>query len=193
LLKALIPAFEVAPAGIVVDFSGDPAIAAVRLARLKAEDVAAAMPGEFVIGADTIVHDGTRPYGKPEDAAHAAAMLTRLRGHPHRVLTGIALMVPSGECRTALSDSAVTLAALTDAEIAAYVASGRPMDKAGAYAIQDEDVPTVANLDGCYCGVMGLPLWKLRVLLLDAGLATAAPHGVLSRCAACPERPTTMA
>jgi septum formation protein len=80
------------------------------------------------------------------------------------------------------------MAALPDAAIEAYVASGRPLDKAGAYAIQDEDVPTVASWSGCYCAVMGLPLWRVRVLLEQAGVRCGSPDAAFARCAACPER-----
>ena len=144
-------------------------------------------PGAAVLGADTIVHDGERAYGKPTDADAAVAMLRALRGKPHLVVTGIAVVSASGAASD-VSTSEVTLANLTDETIAAYVASGRPLDKAGAYAIQDEDVPTVDALDGCYCSVMGLPLWRLRALLATAGVATPEPHDTLPRCAACPER-----
>ena len=77
---------------------------------------------------------------------------------------------------------------MDDAAVDAYVASRRPLDKAGAYAIQDEDVPTVAALHGCYCSVMGLPLWRTRDLLADMGVLAREPHLALPRCAACPER-----
>jgi septum formation protein len=78
---------------------------------------------------------------------------------------------------------------MDDEAVERYVASGRPLDKAGAYAIQDEDVPTVASLEGCYCCVMGLPLWRLRALLLEAGVNARKPHQRIPRCATCPERP----
>ena len=82
----------------------------------------------------------------------------------------------------------MTLAGLDDGTIAEYVASGRPLDKAGGYAIQDEDVPTVHSLEGCYCGVMGLPLWLTRGLLQARGISCADPSATFPRCAVCPER-----
>ncbi len=188
LLAALVSEFEVLASGADEDFTGDPAEAALRLAQLKAEEVAQRYSGAIVIGADTIVHDGARPYGKPEDGPDAERMLRALRGRTHTVFTGVAVVNATGSCRTAVSRTAVTLNDLSDEQVEAYVASGRPMDKAGAYAIQDEDVPTVASCEGCYCGVMGLPLWQLSRLLHEAGLEPAEPSLALGRCSVCPER-----
>ena len=165
----------------------DPRDDARRLAREKASAVARRHPGAVVVGADTIVHDGERAYGKPGDEETATAMLRALRGKPHLVVTGIAVVSASGAASD-VSASDVTLAELSDETIAAYVASGRPLDKAGAYAIQDGDVPTVSALDGCYCSVMGLPLWRLRTLLATAGVVAREPHHTLPRCGGCPER-----
>jgi len=187
LLRALIDDFAVDPAGIAEHTTDDPRADARRLAREKASAVARRHPGAVVIGADTIVHDGERPYGKPSDPDDAVAMLRALRGKRHVVLTGIAA-VSAGGAASAVSTSEVTLADLGDEAVATYVASGRPLDKAGAYAIQDEDVPTVAGLNGCYCSVMGLPLWRLRTLLAAAGVTACEPVEALPRCGPCPER-----
>ncbi len=187
LLRALLDDATVDPAAIDERTTDDPRADARRLAREKASAVSRRHPGAVVLGADTIVHDGERAYGKPGDADTALAMLRVLRGKTHRVVTGIAVVSASGAASD-VSTSEVTLSSLADETIAAYVASGRPLDKAGAYAIQDEDVPTVAMLDGCYCSVMGLPLWRLRALLATAGVVTREPHHALPRCAACPER-----
>lgn len=187
LLRALLAAFAVDPAGIDERAHGDPREDARRLAREKAETVARRHPRAIVVGADTIVHDGARSWGKPRDAAVAVAMLRALRGREHLVATGVALVWPGGAAGEA-SVAAVRLADLPDAAIAAYAASGRPLDKAGAYAIQDEDAGVVAALDGCYCAVMGLPLWRLRAMLARAGASAAEPHRTFARCAACPER-----
>ena len=187
LLRALLDDATIDPADIDERTTDDPRADARRLAREKASAVARRHPGAAVIGADTIVHDGERAYGKPADEEEAVAVLQTLRGKAHLVVTGIAVVSASGAASD-VSASNVTLAELDDDTIAAYVASGRPLDKAGAYAIQDEDVPTVANLDGCYCSVMGLPLWRLRALLATAGVVTREPHEALPRCAACPER-----
>ncbi len=189
LLAALLTEFDVVPSK--VDESPvpeDPVQGAVALAVQKARAVAGRHPDAVVIGADTVVHDGTRDYSKPHDAADAIATLKALRGRDHRVVTGVAVIL-NGEERTATSIATVRLCTLGDEAIAHYVASGRPLDKAGAYAIQDEDVPTVERLDGCYCSVMGLPLWTLRGLLRDAGVDSHDPGRSISRCACCPDRP----
>ena len=187
LLSALLAEFVVEAAGIDERTTDDPRADARRLAREKASAVARRHPGAVVIGADTIVHDGERAYGKPGDPETAIAMLRALRGRTHLVATGVAIVSASG-AGSGVSTSEVTLADLDDDVIAAYVASGRPLDKAGAYAIQDEDVPTVSALDGCYCSVMGLPLWRLRALLATAGVVAHEPHHALARCEGCPER-----
>ena len=187
LLKALLDEATVDPADLDERTTDDPRADARRLAREKASAVARRHPGAVVIGADTIVHDGERAYGKPGDAETAVGMLRALGGKPHLVVTGIAVVSASGAA-SEVSASRVTLPDLDDSAIATYVASGRPLDKAGAYAIQDEDVPTVTALDGCYCSVMGLPLWRLRALLATAGVVAREPHDTLSRCVGCPER-----
>ena len=187
LLQALLDNVVVDPAAIDERTTDDPRADARRLAREKASAVARCHPGSVVIGADTIVHDGERGYGKPGDDETAIAMLRALRGKPHLVVTGIAVVSANGAASD-VSAADVTLANLSDETVAAYVASGRPLDKAGAYAIQDEDVPTVSAFEGCYCSVMGLPLWRLRTLLATAGVVTREPHHALPRCAGCPER-----
>ncbi|MXW25654.1 MAG: septum formation protein Maf [Dehalococcoidia bacterium] len=187
LLRALLDEFVVEAAGIDERTTDDPRADARRLAREKASAVARRHPGAVVIGADTIVHDGERAYGKPGDPETAIAMLRALRGRTHLVATGIAIVSASGAA-SAVSSSQVTLVDLSDDALAAYVESDRPLDKAGAYAIQDEDVPTVSALDGCYCSVMGLPLWRLRALLATAGVVADEPHHALPRCEGCPER-----
>jgi septum formation protein len=187
LLAALVAEFDVAPSDIPEDAGGDPVDDAVRLATAKALAVARHEPDAVVIGCDTIVHDGVRSYGKPADAADAVRMLRALRGRPHRVVTGVAVAF-DGKVATGHSEAAVTLGDLGDKAIARYVASGRPLDKAGAYAIQDDDVPTVTRLEGCYCCVVGLPLWRLRALLIEAGNECAKPGDAYQRCRNCPER-----
>ena len=186
LLPALAVAFEVIPAG--VDESGEDEDAA-RLARAlalrKARAVAASRPGDAVIGADTIVVlDGSR-LGKPRDAAEARAMLGALRARAHEVVTGVAV-VASGVEATASATTAVTMREYADAEVARYVARGEPFDKAGGYAVQDLEFAPAATVDGCRCAVIGLPLWTLRRLLLDAAIE-ALPPG-LPDCLACPHR-----
>lgn len=187
LLAALVRDFEVMPADVPEPLSGDPHENARRLAGDKAAFVAKQHPGAVVIGADTIVHLNGRSYGKPAGAADAVRILRELRGREHHVVTGIAIASPGG-LQVASSETVVHMAPLADDAVAAYVASGRPLDKAGAYAIQDADVPTVATWEGCYCNVVGLPLWRLRGLLSAAGVASAEPHLSMKRCDGCPER-----
>ncbi len=187
LLRALVPDFDVVVSDVPEAMTGDPVADSMRLAQAKAEAVAAQHAGAVVIGADTIVHDGVRAYGKPASPDDALAMWKLLRGKTHRVITGVAV-VCEGQVWAGHSQAHVELSMLSDVDVARYVASGRPLDKAGAYAIQDQDVPTVARLDGCYCCVVGLPLWRLRGLLRAAGVECALPANVFERCATCPER-----
>ncbi|MBS0414583.1 MAG: septum formation inhibitor Maf [Proteobacteria bacterium] len=122
-----------------------------------------------ILCADTTVALDDRIYGKPEDAPDAARMLAELSGHEHQVLTAVALQ--AGERRlAALSVSRVRFAAMTAAQIAAYVASGEPMGKAGAYAIQGPVAQYVENLNGSYTGIMGLPLFETARLLRAVGV-----------------------
>ncbi|HML99241.1 MAG TPA: Maf family protein [Tepidiformaceae bacterium] len=186
LLRALFDEFEVVPSEIDEPFGHDPVADAESLALAKAREVARANSGVVVIGADTIVFDELRAYAKPADEADALAIWRALRGRVHRVVTGIAV-VGRGFERTGHAISEVELANLDDAAVRAYIASGRPMDKAGAYAIQDTEVGTVARLEGCYCNVVGLPLWRLRELLMSAGAACAEPAARRPGCASCPD------
>lgn len=189
LLKALIDTFEVLPSDVPEPFTGDPHHDAVLLATEKARAVSALRPHAVVIGADTIVFEGSNLYGKPLDSADATAMWRALRGREHGVVTGVAV-VEGGDADAGWSEARITLSNLSDPQIAAYVASGRPMDKAGAYAIQDDDVPTVAAREGCYCSTMGLPLWRLKRMLEARGIVCREPGETIPQCAACPERDT---
>jgi septum formation protein len=128
-----------------------------RLAEAKAAAVAARHPDAVVLGADTtVVLDGDI-LGKPIDAADAVAMLTRLQGRAHDVLTGVAVTGPAGG-DSAIARTQVWFAAMTAAEIVAYVATGEPMDKAGAYGIQGRASCYVTRIDGSHPNVMGLPV-----------------------------------
>ena len=192
LLAALGMPFAVAVAEVdeSVQPGEAPAAAALRLARLKAEVVAGRTPdGAVVLGADTVVALGDRIFGKPADADEAAAMLRALRGRTHTVITGVAL-VDRQRARICVDapSTAVTMRAYTDTEIAASIAAGTPFDKAGAYAIQDEAFAPVARIDGCYCNVVGLPLWTLWLLLreLRPKLHPNPPSDIRRICVACP-------
>ncbi|RLK56794.1 septum formation protein [Stenotrophomonas rhizophila] len=121
-------------------------------------------PEAVVLGSDTeVVLDG-RVFGKPADAADACAMLRALAGRTHQVMTAVAL-VAAGREQSVLVVSEVTFAAIEEDRIAAYVASGEPMDKAGAYAIQGGAERYIRHLAGSYSGVMGLPLQQTEQLL----------------------------
>jgi septum formation protein len=127
------------------------------------------LPPAPILCSDTTVALGRTIYGKPADARDAARMLRELAGHTHRVLTAVA--VQAGRRRLAtLSDSRVTFAALTPAQVRAYVASGEPMGKAGAYAVQGRAAAHIARIAGSYTGIMGLPLHETAGLLRAAGL-----------------------
>ena len=148
-----------------------PAVHVERLARAKAMAGIAAAAGDPVIGADTVVVVDDDVLGKPADRDDALAMLDRLSGRRHDVLTAVALgtSVDTIDCR--LSVSHVTFRTLGAEEIAAYWDSGEPADKAGAYAIQGRAALFVTRLEGSYTGVMGLPLFETGELLRAAGLA----------------------
>ena len=135
----------------------------------------------FVLGADTIVVDGTEILGKPQDQMDAARILKQLRGKTHKVLSGIALYnLSTGEIQTRLVCTEVVMREYTDDEIQDYIASGDPMDKAGAYGIQNSDFNPAPDFFGCFANVMGLPLCHLAVLMKEMGIET--DHRVADRC-----------
>jgi septum formation protein len=124
----------------------------------------------IVIGADTVVEIDGDVLGKPGTAEAARAMLERLSGTGHRVLTGLAMLrAPDGDARIAVERSDVRFAVLTPGEIAEYVAMGEPLDKAGAYGIQGFGGRFVERIDGCYFNVVGLPLALVYRTLKDLG------------------------
>ncbi len=168
---------------------GRPERVARRLAALKAAAVDAGRSKATVLAADTLVVYRGNLLGKPSDAAEAEAMLGLLRGRTHRVITAVAVL-PSGRRRPIVDHAVtrVTMRRYRDAEIDAYIARGDPFDKAGAYAIQDERLAPVARFDGCYCNVVGLPLWTALRLLSRAGLdiTHVTAERLLTRCAVCP-------
>lgn len=149
----------------------DPAVDVVETAMLKASAVAKVAPaGVVIVAADTtVVLDGER-LNKPMDAAHARRMLKRLRGRDHQVFTGIVLLkTGTTEIVSDVAAIDVPMRDYSDDEIEAYVASGDPLDKAGAYAIQHPEFRPVVGLSGCYAGVMGLPLCHLTRALRRLG------------------------
>jgi septum formation protein len=147
---------------------GPPAAALAAVALDKARVVAGRWTADraVIVGADTeVVLDG-RYMGKPRDAADAVRILSALSGRMHEVITGVALVeAPPGREATAAVTTRVTMTAATQEEIAAYVATGEPFDKAGGYAVQGLGARLVARVDGCLTNVVGLPLETMRRLL----------------------------
>jgi septum formation protein len=133
----------------------------------------AAEPGAVVLGADTEVVLDDHVFGKPTDAASAAAMLRRLSGRSHRVLSAVHC-VADGRAEQRLQVSEVRFAELDEATIAAYVATGEPFGKAGGYAIQGCAAAFIEHLSGSYSGVMGLPLFETSRLLAAFGIRADA-------------------
>jgi septum formation protein len=178
LLTLIGIAHEVMPADIDESLLPDeePAAHAERLARAKAHTIAARQPGAVVIAADTIVVVDGDVLGKPRDAAAARAMLKRLSGRTHTVLTAIAV-ARSDRTESAVEAVDVTFREVSDADIGAYIATGEPMDKAGAYGIQGFGATIVERVDGDYFSVMGLGLRRLVELLAHIG----APYGFQAR------------
>ena len=148
----------------------DPTTHVVRLARAKASAVPPA-DGEVVLAADTVVIADGAVLGKPRDEADATGMLRSLRGRAHTVVTGVAVAQPSGALAETVVSTQVEFAAISDAAIAAYVATGEPLDKAGAYAIQGGAAVFVARIHGSWTNVVGLPVVETLDLLRDAGVA----------------------
>ncbi|HXY32289.1 MAG TPA: Maf family protein [Gemmatimonadaceae bacterium] len=171
LLSMIGIAHTVVPAGIDESLllGESPPAHAERLARAKAEVVAARNPSSVVIGADTIVVVDGEVLGKPVDAAEAVRTLRRLSGRVHTVHTAVAVAV-NARTESAIESVAVEFRTLDDEEIADYVATGEPMDKAGAYGIQGFGATIVRRIEGDYFAVMGLSLTLLVSLLHRHGI-----------------------
>jgi septum formation protein len=161
----------------------------VALARRLAEEKARAMAGRLapgpapflVIAADTVVALGGALLDKPADAAEATCILAQLRAETHDVHSGVSVLdAQTGEQRTTVNTTRVHMRSYRDEEIAAYVATGDPLDKAGAYAIQHREFAPVSAVEGCISGVIGLPLADLRDLLLTFGVSL--PVDVVAVC-----------
>jgi septum formation protein len=174
-----------------------PAAYVSRLALAKGRTAAdIALEGSLVLAADTIVADEFGLLGKPAGSQDAAAMLRRLRGRNHQVFTALAVIdLRDRRVETDLCCSNVPMREYSDAEIDSYVASGDPLDKAGAYAIQHPGFHPVLNFSGCFASVMGLPLCHLARCL--ARLDIALPNNIPSSCQAglayaCPIYPAVL-
>lgn len=151
-------------------FMGESAAAmTLRLAECKARAVYQRAGGGRVLAGDTVVALGEAVFGKPADCAAAMQMLRTLSARTHSVFSAVALMEASG-CRSLLSETRVTFAALSEATIATYCAGDDPYDKAGGYGIQGKAGTFVTQLDGSYSGVSGLPLWAVHRLLMQHDL-----------------------
>ncbi len=175
LLSCVLREFEVCPSAVdesVLDGEGAEQCAR-RLALCKARQVAGRKPGRWVLGVDTVVTIDGRLLGKPRDPVMACAMLEQLSGREHQVVSALALFAPDARLAQGVSISRVRFEDLSRDWIDAYVASGEPMDKAGGYAIQGAAGERIAELEGSYTGVMGLPLATAARLLHVAGLGAA--------------------
>ena len=181
LLRLVGIAHEVEPADIGESVlpGESPAPHAERLARAKAHAMAERHPHAVVIAADTIVVVDGDILGKPRDGEQAAAMLRRLSGREHTVFTAIAV-ARDARTESAVEDVRVTFRQITDEEIEEYIATGEPMDKAGAYGIQGYGATIVERVDGDYFSVMGLGLRRLVELLARLGLHYAFGAGLTS-------------
>lgn len=142
---------------------------ALRLAQAKAAHVAARAPGAYVLGADTVVAVGRRVLPKAEDEREVRDCLRLLSGRAHRVLTGVAVVAPGGRTAARLVESRIHFKRLSDADVAAYLACGEGIGKAGGYAIQGHAGALVISLQGSYSGVVGLPLYETANLLAGLG------------------------
>lgn len=165
-------AFELVPPQVVeIGLPGEtPADMVVRLAGQKAREVADRVgPNRWVLGVDTVVAIDDHILGKPTDEAHATQMLLQLSDRTHSVYSGFAV-VGFGEEHTGIDETRVTMRSITLVEAAAYSATGEPLDKAGAYAIQGEAIRFITAVEGSRLNVAGLPLETLLPLLADRGI-----------------------
>ena len=171
LLRSLGLEFEVSPSH--VEETTDPALTpeqnARNTARDKARRVARQHPGTYVLGADTMVVLGREIIGQPADAEDACRILLKLAGKRHRVVTGVVLITPDGKEHETAVASTVAIQSVSREEIRSYVATGEPLDKAGAYAIQGKGSFLVESWEGSKSNIIGLPLEALTALLRQAG------------------------
>ncbi len=171
LLRELGLDFDIIPASITESTVAEdnPEENAIRLAREKAQWVAERHAGRFVLGADTIVVLGKTLIGKPRDEQDALQILQRLGGETHQVITGIALFCPDGTHRAQAVTSTVHIKSCDESTLLSYIATGEPMDKAGAYAIQGEGSFLVDHWAGSWSNIVGLPQEAVVPLLHEAG------------------------
>ena len=176
LLALIFPTFEVVPSDFDegrVSSELAPSEYVVFSASRKARAVAEQVENAVVIGADTVVVVDSEIMGKPEDADDARRMLGMISGRTHQVYTGVsAIVVHRGEPteKSGVERTDVTVRPLTGQMIERYLATGEPMDKAGAYAIQGKGAVLIERINGCYSNVVGLPVYLLSRLLEDLGV-----------------------
>lgn len=179
LLASLGLPFTVITSGVgeEVDDESDPAAMVIHLAERKAREVATTLESGLVIGADTTVVIDRVVLNKPVDDADARRMLRMLRGRAHEVWTGVVVLdAASGRTESTAVRSLVRMRDYSDADIDAYVATGEPLDKAGAYAIQGGAGVFVERIEGSYTNVVGLPLSELVALLARFGVVSPWPQ-----------------
>ncbi len=170
LLEQVGLQFEAIPSEIEETYIGeDPGELARKASALKAAAVSSLRPEAAVVAADTLVVVKDRVLGKPQGPQEARTMLAELSGREHRVITGVTVRWGEKE-RTGSRETRVRFRTLGPDEIDRYVATGEPLDKAGAYGIQGRGILLVESLEGCYTNVVGLPLGLLRELFLNLGL-----------------------
>jgi len=177
------PLADESPAQVVTRLSQAKACANSNATIAAATMVAATTVAAIIIACDTVVALDGEILGKPRDGVEATEMLRRLRGRAHAVYSAVTLLEPgTGRTSTEVAKTQLVMRTYTDAEMAAYVASGDPLDKAGAYAIQHPGFHPVASLRGCYANVVGLPLCHLTRGLRSLGVEP--PHDVPTACQA---------
>jgi septum formation protein len=169
LLAALGISFDVVVSNAEESFEGTPAGMVVGNARAKRDDVAARINyGAIIIAADTLVFVDEHILGKPADALEARAMLRKLSGRTHQVLTGLALInTATGDTAEGYETTDVTFRQLADAEIERFVDAVNPIDRAGAYTVDGPGSLLVTRYNGCYQNVLGLPIVRLDILLRE--------------------------
>ena len=156
--------FQVVPSGADENASGTGREQVQLLARRKCEDVAQRCPGRLVLAADTLVCVQDQVLGKPQDEADALRMLRLLSGREHQVHTGVCLICPDGRMLEEVATTKVTFLSVDDELLSRYIATGEPMDKAGAYAIQGRAGAFIKSIEGSPTNVIGLPLEVLTEL-----------------------------
>jgi MAF protein len=191
LLDALGMRFQVQPSSVPEEPGPDelPVDLVRRLALAKVQAVAATVSEGLVVGADSVVVHQGEILGKPAAVDKARRMLQRLRGNTHQVFSGVAVVDAStGAYRLTSETSTVLMRDYSDAEMEAYISSGSPMDKAGAYGVQDADFHPASGVQGCYTNVVGLPLCTLLGMLRDMGCGQEpqVPNPLVESCTNCP-------